>query len=230
MSNADWINAGRDLLQAIISGIVVASVIFWLNERRAKRERRLSDYRIASNWNTTEPKVSLRNFDLTKANLSGCEFIGANLERAIIRETSMWATDFTEANLREVNFRKSEIYAAKFRKATAFSADFSWAIVSERGKEGEKKRPNFTHAVLKSAKFIGTQLIGTMMVEANLQESDFTKAIVQGCDFTGADFHDSNWKRVKRVENCVWKNVKVDNSENFPPYLWKEIQSQNAND
>ena len=70
MSSAQWIQAGIDLLLTIISGITVAVVVYLLDERRAKREQRRSDYRIASNWFQTQPRVSLRGFDLTSRNLS----------------------------------------------------------------------------------------------------------------------------------------------------------------
>lgn len=66
------------------------------------------------------------------------------------------------------------------------------------------------------------------MKDANLKSADFSNSTVVGCDFTGADLTDSNWKKVKRVENCIWKDVKVDNPSNFPTKLWDEIQRQNV--
>ncbi len=228
MNSEDWIKAGIDLLQAIIGGVAVAFVIFWLDERRAKRERRLSDYRIASNWNSTEPKVSLRYFDLTNANLSGHRFIKANMEGTILFNAGLWGTNFSEANLRHVDFRKSRLIGARFEKATAYQADFSWAKITSRRDPDHTYLPDFANAKLGGSKFIGTRLNGVAMRETSLRGTDFSKAIVLDCDFTGADLTESNWRKVKRVENCVWKNVKVDNSQNFPRDLWKEIQSQNA--
>src|SRR6266496_5335292 len=122
MSGSDWIKVGVDILQAIISGVFVGFVIFWLDQRRALRERRLSDFRIASNWYNTEPKVSLRNFDLTKSNLSGNKFIKANLEGATIADSGLWATNFSEANLIHADFRKSRLVGTKLTKAKANGA------------------------------------------------------------------------------------------------------------
>lgn len=132
MNQINWFQTIIDIAQAIISGVFVGLVIFWLDERRAKRERRLSDFRIASNWFRTEPKVSLRNFDLAKTNLSGYKFIKANLEDAIISNSGLWATNFSEANLRHADFRKSRLVGARFEKATAFHANFSWATITSR--------------------------------------------------------------------------------------------------
>ena len=228
MSQINWVQAVIDLLQAIISGLVVGLVIFWLDERRAKRERRLSDYRIASNWNTTEPKVSLRNFDLTKANLSGHKFIEANLEGVVLAGAGLWATNFSEANLRAANFRNARLVGVSLSKATALVSDFSGATITKRSDPDYGYLPDFSNAILRGSKFNGARLNGIKMIGADLRRTDFSKAIVLDCDFTGADLTGSNWKRVKRVEKCIWINVKVDDSEKFPPGLWEEIQKQNV--
>lgn len=228
MDQINWVQVIVGIAQAIISGVFVGLVIFWLDERRAKRERRLSDFRIASNWFRTVPKVSLRNFNLYKTNLSGHKFIKANLEDAIISNSELWAANFSEANLRKTNFQKSRLYGAKFIKATAIRADFSKAIISTRSDPDYEYLPDFTGAVLIGAKFIGTRLNGAIMKDVNLKGSDFSKSIVTDCDFTGADLTNSNWKQVKQVENCIWKNVIGVASENFPNYLWQDIQAQNT--
>jgi len=227
MNQINWIQIIVDIAQAVISGIFVGLVIFWLDERRAKRERRLSDFRIASNWFKTEPKVSLRNFDLTKTNLSGHKFIKANLEDAIIANSGLWATNFSEANLRKTNFQKSRLYGAKFIKAVAIRADFSKTIISTRNDPDFEYLPDFTGAILPKAKFTGAHLIGAVMKDVDLKGTDFSNAIVTNCDFTGANLTDSNWKRVKRVEDCIWKNVVGASLENFQNNLWEEIQAQN---
>jgi len=228
MNQINWIQTIIDIAQAIISGVFVGLVIFWLDERRAKRERRLADFRIASNWFRTEPKVSLRNFDLTKTNLSGHKFIKANLEDAIISDSGLWATNFSEANLRKTDFQKSRLYGAKFMKAVAIRANFSKAIISTRSDPDYEYLPDFTGAMLPKAIFIGAKLVGAVLKDTNLKGADFSNATVIGCDFTGADLTDSKWKKVKRIENCTWKNVIFAGSENFPNDLQKEIQSQNS--
>jgi uncharacterized protein YjbI with pentapeptide repeats len=214
MNQVNYFQVSIDILQAVISGVFVGLVIYWLDERRAKRERRLSDYRIASNWSTIRPKVSLRNFDLTKANLSRCEFLGANLERAILRGGSMYKTNFNGANLREADFRKSVVVGASFRDVIAYSANFSWAIIKRH--PDHEYVSGFTKAILKDAKFIGTQLTMISMVAANLHNADFTKAIVENCDFSNSDLTGSKWLKVRKVENCAWKNVKVGDAKNLP--------------
>jgi uncharacterized protein YjbI with pentapeptide repeats len=227
MSQVNWYQATIDLLQAIVSGVFVGLVVYWLDERRAKRERRLSDYRIASNWNATERNVSFRYFDLARANLSGHKFIQANMEGVILFDANLYATDFSEANLRRADFRKAMLVGVRFEKATVYDADFSWATIKRTDDSDQKDLLDFSDAIFKGVKFIGAKLKGIAMEEANLRNADFSRALVQDCDFTGADLTGSNWRKAKPVKNCVWKNVKVGGSENFPPDLWKEIERQN---
>jgi uncharacterized protein YjbI with pentapeptide repeats len=65
------------------------------------------------------------------------------------------------------------------------------------------------------------------MVDSILKGADFSKATVINCDFTNAELTDSKWKKVKKVENCIWKNVKFGSQDIFPSKLWEEIQRQN---
>ena len=228
MSNTEWIKSGIGLLQAIISGVFVGLVIYWLDERRAKRDRRLSDFRIASNWFQSETKVSLRNFDLSNTNLAGHKFMEANLEDALFVNADVWATNFTEANLRNANFRKARLIGTKLIKAIARGADFSNTVINKKSYPDYVHLPDFTGAELQRCKFIGAHLDGVPMVGSKLNRSDFSKATVINCDFTNADLAGSKWKKVKRVDNCIWKGVIVDNQEDFQADLWKEIQKQNA--
>ena len=228
MSTADWIKAGVDLLQAIISGITVALVIFWLDERRAKRERRISDYRIAANWGTTESKVSLRNFDLTKVNLSGYNFINANLEDTRFDDAELWGTKFSKANLRKASFRRARLLGTQFRNAIGYLADFSNSKIEKRKYPDRHVFVDFTEAELHRASFRGAHISGAVFASSKLVRVDFTNAVLLDCDFTCSDLTDSNWKKVKRVENCIWTNVIVDSQENFPQFLWNEIQKQNV--
>lgn len=76
--------------------------------------------------------------------------------------------------------------------------------------------------------FLGAHIEDANFSEAILKSSNFTRAFVRNCNFTDADLTGSNWRKVKIVETCIWKNVKADKPENFTPDLWKEIQRQNA--
>jgi len=228
MSNEEWIKTGIGLLQAVLSGVFVGLIIYWLDERRAKRDRRLSDFRIASNWFTTEPKVSLRNFDLAKMNLAGQKFMKAKLEDTIFYETALWATNLSDANLRKADFRKARLVGAKLIRAIARKADFSRAVIRNGSDRDYGDTADFSNADLQGCKFVGARLDGVTIIKANLQRADFSKALVLNCNFTGSDLTGSNWKKVKQVQNCIWRDVRIDNQENLPQSLLDEILRQNA--
>jgi len=224
----DWSGILQSIISGVISGVVVGLVVFRLDEKRTKRERRLSDFRIASNWKNVEPKVSLRDFDLTKTNLSGHKFRKANLESAILFGTILWGSNFEGANLRHCDFRKSRMVGAKLANAIAVGANFSGAIIKKNVDPEHNFWSDFSYISLKGAKLVDTRLSGVRFTNASLRGADLRGAIILDCDFTGADLNDVNWKKAKRIENCVWKDVKFANQENFPLTLWTEIQRQNA--
>jgi uncharacterized protein YjbI with pentapeptide repeats len=216
------------VLQSVISGLVVGLVVYWLDERRAKRDRQLADFRIASNWKNTEPKVTLRDFDLSKRNLSGCKFAKANMENVILFKAILLGANFEGTNLRNADFRKSRMLGTKLAGAIAVSANFSKATITKKIDPENNFWSDFSSISLKGAKFVGTRLKGIRFANASLRGANFRGAIISDCDFSGADLNDVNWKRAKRIENCIWKGIKFAKVENFPPDVWKEIQAQNA--
>lgn len=220
----DWF----DVLQSVLSGLVIGLVVYLLDERRARRDRKLSDFRIASNWAVSEPKTSLRGFDLSNSNLSGNKFVGANLEEVTFRDSKMWATNFAETNLRRADFRNTEIVGSKFTRSVAILGNFSRATIKNRKDPDYEYVSDFTGAVLVYSNFRNARLEGSVLKNTDLKGADFTGASVVNCDFSGSTITESKWKRVRRVENCVWQGVKVEDQANFPEYLWKEIQAQNV--
>jgi uncharacterized protein YjbI with pentapeptide repeats len=227
MNTVNWTQVFVGILQSVLSGIFVGLVIYWLDERRAKRERQLSDFRIASNWSKAKPKISLRNFDLTNTNLSGRNFVQADLEGTQFDKTWLWGTKFAKANLRLVSFRETKMLGTEFQKAIAYKADFSNSKIDKRIYPDYQLFVDFTGASLQEAIFRDANITGAAFVNARLNQSDFSKAVICECDFTGSDLAKSKWKKVKRVENCIWKNVRGLDSADISPELRKEIQRQN---
>ncbi len=220
----DWL----DVLQSVISGVFVGLVVFGLDLVRAKRERRLSDFRIAANWEVTEPKPSLRNFDLKGTNLSGYDLSNANLESANLQKTALWGTNLNGANLRKVNFRSAKLVGANFTNVTSFYSDYSGVLIRQRSESGKILTPNFTNANFWGTAFRKAIIKNAVFNNVIFNKADFSGAIVEHCDFTGSDLTDSKWLKVRKVENCVWKNAKVGDAKMFPKWLLEEIQMQNT--
>ncbi len=228
MDTINWFQVGVDLLQAIIGGIFVGVAVFLLDEWRAKRERRLADFRIATNWELSEKKVRLRNFDLTKANLSGGHFEKADLEKTVFSHAELWGTNFSNANLRDANLQKTRMVGTIFTNAMIYRANFTKANIFIRIYPDITYQPDFKNAVLHRAFFKQARIVGASFSGADLEGADFSGATVKDSDFTGADLTDSKWKKVRHVEGCTWQGVKGRNRKNFPARLWAEIERQNA--
>lgn len=227
MSTVNWLQVVIGILQSVLSGIFVGLVIYWLDERRAKRERNLSDFRIASNWEASQPKVSMRNFQLADTNLAGCDFSAANLENANFRRAWLHGTNFSKANLRRANFQATSLLGTKVNDVIAYHVNFSGARIGREKDVKEELPVDFSGSNLFEGSFRKAKINQTLFAKTKLVGADFTGAVVKKCDFAGADLTNSKWKRVKQVKGCIWKDVKGANPDNFPPELWKEIQNQN---
>ena len=220
----DWF----DVIQSVISGIFVGLVVFGLDLVRAKRERRLSDFRIAANWEVTDPKPSLRNFDLKGSNLSGYNLSDANLESANLQKTALWGTNLNGANLRKVNFRNSKLVGVTFTNVVSFYSDYSSVLIRQRSEGGRIFTPNFTNANFWGTVFRKATIKNATFNNVVFNKADFSGAIIEDCDFSDSDLTDSKWLKVRKVENCFWKNVKVGDAKNLPKWLLEEIQMQNT--
>lgn len=228
MTVSNWSQIIGDLIQALISGLTIALVVYWLDERRAKRERRLADFRLASNWSSSlEPKTSLKCFDLSYSNLSGQKFPTANMEETQFYKARLSATDFSETNLRNTNFSRTKIRGGKFNRAIAINSIFSHSNIRGRTDPDYIYAPDFSDAVLVNSSFVSAELVKVKFSGANLTNANFKSAIVVECDFTGAVLTGSQWRKVRNVQNCIWKDVKGADPENVPDDLWREIQRPN---
>lgn len=228
MSGFDWQKIVVDSIPSILSGLIIALIVYVLDERRAKRDRRLSDFRIASNWEVSKPKPSMRNFHLSGENLSGYDLSNANLENADLSKAGLWATNFSRANLRGTNFRGAELVGTIMKDAVAIHAEFSRVVVRRHKCPDLDQMPDFSNAIFIACDFRRARLEEVVFLRANFSHADFSGATLVKCDFTGADLSDSKWKNVRRVEACIWKNVKGVSPDNFPLELLKEIEKQNA--
>lgn len=228
MSLSEWIRAGIDLILAVVSGVFVGVVIYWLDEKRAKREQKLEYFKIASSWSKNKEKPSMRGFDFEDANLAGKSFQTADLEDAHFKNSELESVDMSGANLTKANLTSASLSGAKLTDIEAYNANFSKTKISIDIYREKKSIPDFSEARLNNAKFKGVHFQHVTFHNAKLASSDFSRAVLENCDFTGTDLTDSKWKKVKRVENCIWKNVTGATKENFPEKLLKEIDEQNA--
>ncbi|MCL4270609.1 MAG: pentapeptide repeat-containing protein [Anaerolineales bacterium] len=168
MNQPNWFQAIVDLLQAIIGGIAVALVIYWLDERRAERDRKLSDFRIASNWEVSSPKVSMRNFQLSDTNLSGYDLSIANLENTNFRKAKLHGTKFSKANLRRANFQATSLLGTKVNDVIAYHVNFLGARIGREKDVKEELPVDFSGSNLFEGSFRKAKINQTLFAKNNL--------------------------------------------------------------
>jgi uncharacterized protein YjbI with pentapeptide repeats len=110
----------------------------------------------------------LRNADLTRAEFGGANLVGAILCGAIL----------TNAELEEVIFRGADLSKANINKSKALRADFS---------EANLREVDFSYSSLNESKFRDSQLSKAILVKVDLGGADLSKADLRSANLRGAN-------------------------------------------
>jgi len=136
-----------------------------------------------------------------------------------IRIARNWADDGKKISLRGFDLAGANLSGK----------DLSGADLMDANLEGAKLwATNLSGANLSSVRFCNAILIDVKLNDASLVVADFTGAHLQDTDFSNAYLLGAVFKKLKRMDNCVWQNVKADQIAVLSPDILKEIQSQNA--
>lgn len=184
MSNDAIVGFIFGLLSSLASGVF----LFWLQGRRdiqneVLRQRR-EDIRVARNWAEEGKKVSLRGFDLARANLSGKDLSGADLEDANLEGAQMWQTNLNGANLIRARFNNAKLIGVKLNGAKLLLSDFTGAYLRDVDFSGTKLRrakfnklKEYNNCTWKDAEFDETtELSSEIMKEIQEQVTPQEKA------------------------------------------------------
>jgi uncharacterized protein YjbI with pentapeptide repeats len=228
MSQLDWLRIGIDFFQAVLSGAVLALLVYFLDRNKAKRERQYEYFRIATSWSNKKEKPSMRGFDLEKANLAGHSFKNVDLEGSNLKGAGLESVNLEGANLRATNFTGANLAGAKFIKTEAYRANFTNCSILPEVYPDELKYSDFSNSSMEEAKFCSAHILGAKFRGTSLVSVDFSKAIIHECDFTNADISNSNWLKTKSVTSCIWVGVKYNNETKLTEKLLYEIRKQNG--
>jgi len=127
--------------------------------------------RLHKAWLNDEPKgirASLRDADLS----------GADLRTATLFKASLGGADLREADLREADLRGADLPEADLQGANLLGASLQGADL--RG------------ASLQGADLLGADLRGASLLGADLREADLRGASLQGADLRGASLQGAN--------------------------------------
>jgi uncharacterized protein YjbI with pentapeptide repeats len=132
------------------------------------------------------------------------------------RTARNWANDGRKASLRGFDLRGENLSGKDLAGADLESANLEGASLWATNLSGA----NLRKTNLRNTKLKGAELKGAMLLLA-----DFTGASIIDTDFTGAILKRANLQ-VKTAENCVWKDVQIDDGTEMSPELMQEIERQ----
>jgi uncharacterized protein YjbI with pentapeptide repeats len=168
------------------------------------------------------PGVTLKDLDLTDANIGRADLTEARLRQVIAHRTNFrqsklhgaqlvqfssskadfMAADLSYARAEEAVFHAARLVGANLEGALCCGANFTGADMSNaRCQRGNFSKANFTRAVLTGADFS----------QANLTSANLFAQSLRRTDFTGANFTESYLKRCDleymRLPGCNFKNA-----------------------
>lgn len=135
------------------------------------------------------------------------------------RTTRNWASDGKKVSLRDFDLRGAnlsgkDLSGADLERANMESAGL-WAT-------------NLAGANLRAANFRKARIKGADFQKAMLLLADFTDATIVDTDFSEAILRRAKLNRVKTIENCLWRDVHIDDTTELSSELKREIERQAA--
>lgn len=142
--------------------------------------------------------LSLRDAELTHANLQQAKLKDADLGRADLsysdlRDTELIGATLRGTNLKFAHLRNSNLRTANLEEAVLFGANLSYALVGEAClayadlREAKLHNARLSKVLANGASFHRADLTGAHLVQAELTEADLTWADLTGTDLTHAD-------------------------------------------
>jgi uncharacterized protein YjbI with pentapeptide repeats len=126
-----------------------------------------------------------------------------------------WANEGKEASLRSFDLAGANLSGK----------DLSGADLEDASFEGAKMwSTNLSGANLIRADFRRAKLFGVNLSNTKLLLADFTGAILSECDFTGAKFRRTKLKPARKIDQCIWRSIQIDETTELSEKLRQEIE------
>ena len=118
-----------------------------------------------------------------------------------IRIARNWADDGKKVSLRGFDLAGANLSGK----------DLSGADLEDANLESAKMwATNLSGANLIRVRFHNAKLVGVKLDNTRLTWADFTGAYLQDTDFTNAKMRRATIKKLKKLENCIWNSVAID--------------------
>lgn len=138
-----------------------------------------------------------------------------------IRRASSWADEGKKGSLRGFDLSGANLSGKDLSGADLEDANLEGTRLWATNLQGANLRKvNFRNAIMKKPDF----------ENANLRKADFTGATVLEGIFTKAYLGETQLAQAKKLENCIWKEVTINDRTELSPHLRQEIEKQISSD
>lgn len=152
---------------------------------------------------------------LKSAELSGSDFSGASLVRAVLDNGSFPESIFSNTDLSETTAVSTNLTRTQFLNSNLFSMNLTKANFTD----AQATLADFSFAILSSANLSGVRFSGITFFQTDLSaatgekptillskatETDFSRSIFSGANFSGFEIVDS------KLEHAIWKEANLE--------------------
>ena len=137
--------------------------------------------------------------------------------REDIRVARNWEEEGKKGSLRGFDLAGANLSGKDLARADLEDANF----------QGAKMWGTRLHkANLRRASFRKARIAGVSFSEADMHSADFTGATITEADFSGAVLCRAKLRHAKRITNCNWQFVEIDETTELSPQLMEQIQAR----
>jgi uncharacterized protein YjbI with pentapeptide repeats len=142
------------------------------------------------------PEVNLQRANLSDANLQGANLQGANLSEANLSEVNLQGANLSEADLSDANLQGANLQGANLQEA-----DLRWANLQKVNLQGadllwaDLQEADLRWANLQKVNFQRADLLWADLQEADIQESIFSRSLLEETNFQKAKLQRTNFQR-----------------------------------
>jgi uncharacterized protein YjbI with pentapeptide repeats len=186
-----------------ILGVIIGAVTtYFLGERRHNLNSQRSYYEALLEWVNQGKKTRFRNIDVHGAKLADVDLSsnhngigidlsfsnlkGTNLERAKLNRAILTKTNLTRANLSFADLREAKLDGANLQKTILQCTDLS--------------DTDLTSSDLRNAHLQGTIFNGSLLIRADLRNTNLLEADLRNCNLYEADLRGANVSK-KQLED-----------------------------
>jgi|GEM_PF-1019774 len=134
--------------------------------------------------------------NLCDANLKGANFQEAKLSRIHFMEANLCNSNFIDAELRDMALSAGKLERADLSRAKLFTVNLNYArMVSTCFYRSEIVSSLLDNANFSKSSFVKAEMKVIFARKADFTEADFTQSSLLGCDFSGAKFEGAKFEK-----------------------------------